>query len=410
MNIDEVREGTRIAIEVIWSHKLRSFLTVLGVVIGITSVVGMVSLIEGLNTSMSQQIQSLGSNVIYVSRLRPGMHIGRRSAEERQRPPITIEEAIAIKQNSRKIAYVSPENYYFSPSVKYRDREANLPPLLGVYPDYADVRNVELRTGRFITDGDILHGTDITVLAADPAEALFPDLDPLGKTITVDGYKLLVVGVLEKKGEILGFNPDNLVIVPYKTYQRLHPEEKELGLALRPANSDSMVQAIDEATSILRRHRGVTYDEPDNFYLSTQDTLNEIYQQLTQGIYLAMTIISSIGLLVGGIGVMNVLIVSVKERTREIGIRKAIGARRKDILIQFLVEAMTLTGTGGIFGILFGIAISVVVNSLSPLPSSTSLPWIVISFSVSLSVGLFFGIYPAMKAARLHPIDALRHE
>ena len=410
MNIDEVREGIRIASEAITTHKLRSFLTVLGVVIGIASVVGMVSLIEGLNTSMSRQIQSLGSNVIYVSRFRPGMHIGRRSAEERQRPPITIEEAMAIRQNSRRIAYVSPENYYFNPSVKYHDKEANFPPMLGIYPDYAEVRNVELKTGRFITDGDIIHGTSVAVLAADPAEALFPDLDPVGKTITVDGYKLIVVGVLEKKGAILGFNPDNLVLVPYKTYKKLHPEEKELSLALRPTHSDSMAQAIDEVTSILRRYRGVAYDEPDNFYLSTQDTLNEIYQQLTQGIYLAMMIIASIGLLVGGIGVMNILIVSVTERTREIGIRKAIGARRRDILIQFLVEAMTLTGTGGIFGILLGIAISVVVNSFSPLPSSTSLPWIVISFSVSLIIGLFFGIYPAMKAARLPPIEALRYE
>jgi putative ABC transport system permease protein len=410
MTLDEIREGIRIATGAIKSHKLRSFLTVLGGVIGITSVVGMVSLIGGLNASMSRQIQSLGSNIIYVSRFRPEMHIGRRSAEERQRPPITIEEAMAIKKFSRRIAYVSPENYFFSPKVKYRDREANFPPLVGILPDYAEVRNTNLKTGRFITDGDVIHGTDIVVIGSEPADALFPDMDPIGKTITVDGYKLTVVGVLEERGQMMGFNPDNLVFVPYKTYQRLHPEEKELSLAIRPAHPDSMPQAIDEVTSILRRHRGVAYDEPDNFHLSTQDTLNELYEQLTQGIYLAMIIISSIGLLVGGIGVMNILIVSVTERTREIGIRKAIGARRRDILIQFLVEAMTLTGAGGIFGIVFGIGISALVKALSPIPATVSVPWIIIAFSVSLSVGLTFGIFPALKAARLHPIDALRYE
>ncbi len=410
MTSAEIVEGIRIATAAIRSHKLRSFLTVLGVVIGVASVLGMVSLIEGLNTSMSQQILSMGSNVIYVTRHRPGMHIGRRSAEERQRPPITIEDAMAVKRNSTTIAWISPENYFFGSVVRYRNREANFPPMIGIYPDYAEVRNVELQSGRFITDGDILHGTDVAVLGADPAEALFPGLDPVGKTITIDGHKMTAVGVLEAKGQFMGQSQDNLLFVPYKTYRTLHPEEKDLSLSLRPSYPDSMAQAIDEVTAILRRHRGVKYDEPDNFFISTQDTMNDLYRQLTGGIYLAMIIISSIGLLVGGIGVMNVLIVSVTERTREIGIRKAIGARRRDILIQFLVEAMTLTGAGGIFGILFGILISTVVNRFSPMPSSVSMTWVVISFSVSLSVGLFFGIYPAMKAARMPPIEALRYE
>jgi putative ABC transport system permease protein len=410
MIVDEIREGIRIAAGAIKSHKLRSFLTVLGVVIGIASVVGMVSLVEGLNTSMSQQILSLGSNVIYVSKTKPGIHIGRRPPEERNRPPITYEEARAIQKYSRTISGVSPENYHFNPVIKYRDREANYPPIIGILPDYADVRNVELEAGRFVTDGDIIHGTDVVVLAADPVEALFPNDDPIGKIITIDGHKVTVVGILEEKGDFMGQSQDNLVFLPYKTFQRLHPEEIELSLAIRPSHPDSMGKAIDEVTSILRRQRGVAYDEPDNFYLSTQDMLNELYEQLTQGIYFAMIIISSIGLLVGGIGVMNILVVSVTERTREIGIRKAIGARRRDILIQFLVEAMTLTGTGGIFGILVGIGISFIVNALSPLPSSVSMLWVIISFSVSISVGLFFGIFPALKAARLNPIDALRHE
>ncbi len=410
MIIDEIREGIFIATGAIKSHKLRSFLTVLGVVIGIASVVGMVSLVEGLNTSMSQQILSLGSNVIYVSKTKPGIQIGRQSPEERRRPPITFEEARAIQRYSRTISAVSPENYFFNPVIKYRGREANYPPIIGILPDYAEVRNVDLKAGRFITDGDILHATDVAVLAADPVDALFPGEDPIGKTITIDGHKVTVVGILEEKGDFMGESQDNLVFLPYRTFQRLHPEEIELSLAIRPSHPDSMARAIDEVTAILRRQRGVAYDEPDNFYLSTQDMLNELYEQLTQGIYFAMIIISSIGLLVGGIGVMNILVVSVTERTSEIGIRKAIGARRRDILIQFLVEAMTLTGTGGIFGILAGIGISFIVDTLSPLPSSVSLPWLIISFSVSLSVGLFFGIFPAMKAARLNPIDALRYE
>ncbi len=410
MNPDELMEGLRIATWAIRTHKLRSFLTVLGVVIGIASVVGMVSLIEGLNTSMARQILSLGSHVIYVSKNKPGIHIGRRTLEERRRPPITFEDAMAVKRYSRRITYVSPENYFFNATIKYRDREANYPALIGILPDYAEVRNIDLEEGRFITDGDIIHGTNVAVLGNDPAEALFPDTDPIGKTITIDGHKMTVVGVLVKKGRFLGRSQDNQVFLPYKTYKRLHPNEKELNLALKPTDPDSIGPAIDEVTSILRHNRGVAYDDPNNFYISTQDTLNDLYRQLTGGIYIAMIIISSIGLLVGGIGVMNILIVSVTERTREIGIRKAIGARQRDILIQFLIESMVLTGTGGIFGVLLGIIISTTVNNLSPLPSSISLPWIIISLSVSLTVGLFFGVFPAMKAARLHPIDALRYE
>jgi len=407
----EIKESVLMALEAVTTHKMRSLLTILGIVIGIVSVVGMVSLVQGLNASMTEQIQSLGSNVIYVTRNTPGIHVGRPSLEERTRPQITYEHALLVKEKVRSAKAVSAENYFFGDTkVRYKDNDAISPPIVGVMPDYPEVRNVSLSKGRFLTEGDDMHGLKVCVLGSKPAEALFPTEEPLGKKITIEGRTFTVIGVLEEQGQFMGNDRDNIIMLPYRTYAYLHPEETELLLVVMPETPELIGKCMDEITVFLRLNRGVPAEAENNFHLSTQDSMNDIYRQVTGGIYVAMIVISSIGLMVGGVGVMNIMLVSVKERTREIGLRKALGARKKDIMWQFLIEAMTLTGLGGLIGVCLGIGVSLLVDSVSPLPSEVSMAWIMIAMSVSVSVGLFFGIYPASKAASLDPIEALRWE
>lgn len=395
------------------ANKVRSFLTILGVLIGVASVIGMASIIQGLNNSMAQQIQSLGSNVIYIAKFEPGIVMGMRSEEERQRKGITIEDAKAIRELCPSVGAVSPQNYYFSPAgnvVKYRDNSARRPSFGGVMPDYEEVNNSFVTDGRFITETDVHFKTYVGVIGSDVAEALFPNLDPIGKEIRVNQDHFTVVGVMEKKSSILGESQNNFVIIPYDTFVKIHPEEVELWLAVRPKTPDLINKAIDEVESVMRRRRGLTADKPNNFAVFTQEDLMETYKKVTSAIYGVMVLISSIGLIVGGVGVMNIMLVTVTERTREIGIRKAIGAKRRNILWQFLIEASTLSGLGGIIGIIFGILIGQIVKMASPLPASISLLWVLLAFSVAISVGLVFGIYPAYRAARVDPIVSLRYE
>ena len=413
MKAFEMKEGIIMAWQAIRTNKLRSFLTILGVLIGVASVIGMASIIQGLNNSMSAQIQSLGSNVIYISKYEPGIHFGRRSEEERNRKGITYGDALTIKESCPSVGAVSPQNYYFAPGgniAKYRQNEARRPSFGGVLPDYEVVNNSFVTDGRFVTESDVHFKTYVCVLGSDVSETLFPNLDPIGKEIRVNGDRFAVIGVMEKKSSILGESQNNFILIPYGTFQKIHPEEEELWLAVRPKSPELIDQTIDEIESVLRRLRGVPADKPNDFALTTQEDLMNTYRKITSAIYGVMVLISSIGLIVGGVGVMNIMLVSVTERTREIGIRKAIGARRRNILWQFLVEASTLSGLGGIIGIIIGILIGQLVNAATPLPASVSFFWIMLAFAVAVSVGLAFGIYPAYRAARVDPIVSLRYE
>ena len=412
MTLFEAREGVFLAFTAIRTHKMRSFLTVLGVLIGVASVIGMVSIITGLNNSMAEQIDSLGSNVIHISQ-HEMVHFGGLSAEERRRKDITAEHAEAIGEYCPSVGAVSPENHYWARGgnqVKYRDNKASRPAVVGVWPDYEIVNNCFAVEGRFFTEGNINFRATVTVLGNDVKEALFPNLDPLGKQIRINGKKFTVVGVMEKKPKFLGESQDNYVLIPLSTYKRTYPEDKALTLLARPVSPELTDKAIDEITQLLRRMRGVPYDKPDDFAISTQEDMMDMYKRITGAIYMVMVVISSIGLLVGGVGVMNIMLVSVTERTREIGIRKAVGARKKNILWQFLIEAMTLSGSGGLLGIVIGLLLGKFVGAVTPLAAGVSVFWIVLGFSFSVSVGLVFGIYPAYRAARLDPIVSLRYE
>ncbi len=414
MRLSEITDSILLAWGAMVANKMRSFLTILGVFIGVTAVIGMVSIIQGLNNSMAEQIESFGSNAIYVSRYKPGIQLGMRNEEERNRKHLTLEDGFAIKNYCPSIEAVAVSKIWWQPpdgnSVKYKNNEVKRFQLEGVLPDNQLVYTLTLSAGRFINQTDMRYKTYTAVLGADIAEVLFPYSDPLGEIITVNNHKFSVIGVVKKRKALLGQSLDNFILIPMTTYLKIHPADEGVWIGAEAKSPDLIPQAIDEITELLRRRRGVPYDKPNDFAVFTQDALLDIYHQITDAIYIVLIIISSIALLVGGVGVMNIMLVSVTERTREIGIRKAIGARRKDILWQFLIEAMAMTGVGGLLGIMFGFAIAAIVSATTPLSAAISIPSVIIGFSFSVGVGLFFGIYPATRAARLNPIEALRYE
>ena len=405
----------RLAFDQILSHKLRSFLTVLGVVIGVMSVIFIAAIVSGLNVTFSKQVSSLGSNIVTVTKL-PQFAFRFPTEEERQRKDLTRDDAEAIRQEAKhaeKVISILVLDFerFPNPNVRYGNTHAANVKVYGVEPDYINIYVSYVHSGRFLSEADVLHRTPVIVLGATVAETMFAHQDPLGKTVYFENDPYEVIGVLERRGSMFGFDRDNFVWLPVTTFQKLHPEAKDgLIIALKSRTQEAMPKLVDEVTEILRRRRHDGFHKPNSFDVGSQNQFIQFYEQLTGGAYLVMLVISSIGLMVGGIGVMNIMLVSVTERTREIGVRKALGARRRDILFQFLLEAMMLTAFGGIVGIVLASGVSALVDWLSPLPSRVSLFWVVMAFSVSVSVGLFFGMYPAARAARLDPIEALRYE
>jgi putative ABC transport system permease protein len=408
-------ETIQMAVDSLKSHKMRSFLTALGIVIGVMTVIGMVSIIQGLNRSFLRELEEVGSDIIGVTKFEPGIQIGDRTEEERQRKDLTFDDALALKQESDLIKAVAVSlniNFFEAVPVKYQNIRSEETLIIGMNEQYPQVLSVYLpQKGRFLTASDIQHSTKVCVLGMDTAETLFPHASPLGKEIRIGPEQFLVVGVLQKRGAMFGQTRDNFVGIPITTLMKQFPYDMaNIEIIAAPRNHGTLTETIEEITNILRKRRKVGFGKPNDFAVFTQDTIVDLYNQITGAAYMVMVVISSIGLLVGGIGVMNIMLVSVKERTREIGIRKAIGARSGDILKQFLFEAVFLTGTGGVLGILIGFLIALAVKAATPLPASVT-PWsVVLGFLVSVSVGLFFGIFPARKAARLDPIVSLRYE
>lgn len=402
------------ALSAIKANKLRAGLTILGVMVGVSSVIGMASIVDGLDGAMNQEIDNLGSNIITVTKFHPNVDYDNLTDEERNRPSITEGEAQAIIDNCTYVQGVSPQNYYFQPGgnvAKYKNRKFSRPSLMGTWPDFIGVNNKNLTEGRFITDTDEQFRLMICVIGSDIKDVLFEKDSAIGKEIRVNGNKFQVVGVFEEVESNFGNDDINkLIAIPLSTFSKLYPWEEALFLVARADSYDNIQNAMDEITGVLRNYRKVPFNKPDNFALATQDQFKDFVGNITQYIYLAMIIITSVGLMVGGIGVMNIMLVSVTERTREIGIRKAIGAKRLNIILQFLTEAMTLSGAGGIIGVIFGVSLGLIVNGLLNFPLSVSIFWVIMGFIVSVSVGLVSGVYPAIKAAYLDPIDALRYE
>ena len=414
MRFGILKEIIQMAFGSLKANKLRSFLTFLGIVIGVMTVIGTVSVIRGLNRTVSSALESAGSDLIMIRKNDP-IQMGRRSEEEEQRKDLTFEDALAIEKECslvKAVAVILIADYDQEIPVKYQNIKSQVSIILGMNEKWPQVISVyHPEEGRFLTESDIIHRTKVCVLGSDLAETLFPHTDPLEKEIMIGPEKFTVVGIFQKKGSIFGQSQDNFVGIPITALMKYFPYNlSELEIIAISRKLGYIQETKDQIINLLRRRRKVGFGKSNDFAIYTQDTFINLYNQLTGTVYLVMIAISSIGLLVGGIGVMNIMLVSVTERTREIGIRKAVGARSSDILKQFMMEAIFLTGTGGIIGVIVGFAIALLVKAATSLPASVSLWSVVLGLFVSISVGLFFGIFPAQKAAKLDPIISLRYE
>ena len=416
-----LRENTRFAFVALRAHKLRAALTILGIVIGVTTVISMVSLIVGFKNNVIASFQSFGATLVQFQKFDPRFGPGDRDESQRQRKELTVEDAMAMRKLCPSMLAVSPERYWFIggpegtpiPDLKYGSNEASPDVYAGVTSHYTLANNHYVGEGRFISEADERHAADVIVIGKDIADTLFPHVDPIGKLVLIRGAKFEVIGVFEKQGSSFFESTDSHALIPISTYDQRYPwikRERGVNIATVPKDPGLVSAITDEGTAVLRARRKVPFNKPNDFGIMTPDKLIGNFQAITSGITLAMIFISSIALLVGGVGVMNIMLVSVTERTREIGVRKAIGAVRRDIVIQFLTEAMSLSAAGGVLGILLGLAIALVVGKVSPLKTETPLWSILVGFGVSVSIGLIFGTYPAYKAAKLDPIEALRYE
>ncbi len=404
------------------ANRMRSILTTLGVIIGVTTVISMMSIIEGINNYTYKLFGSIGSNIIYIQKYKWQLFVGSsqrgRWREIFRRPDLTIDDAKAIERLPSVdlvVAYRSLPNL----KVKRGTNVVDQAHLQGATPGIIEISGYSLAYGRPLLQQDEDFRRRVCVIGQYYVENLFdPGEDPLGQTIQIGNQKFTVIGVLKERGQLLSNNLDNIIIVPLSTAEKYLVNTRfranrtwfSLGIIARVAPGYTMEEAMSDIRALLRERRGLRFDEEDNFGLNTQQMLLSTYRKLTSGIFLAMIGIASLALLVGGIGIMNIMLVSVTERTREIGLRMAVGAKRREILAQFLLEAIILTSIGGLIGVLLGFILGKLVAALTPLPSHTPLWSVFLGLGFSIVIGLFFGIYPARKAAKLNPIEALRYE
>jgi len=408
MTLGSLGSGIGLALGTVRAHKLRSFLTVLGVIIGTGAVIGVGSIIAGLDTAISNLLRSFGPNTIIVLR---GSAMGNWTPEELKRKPLNLEQARAVEERCPSVEHVSP---YLFPlngihTAKYGGNELYQIQMGGTEEAYS-YGGTTLKRGRFFSDFESNHRMPVVVIGEDVEKQLLPNLDPIGKWIEVDGHSMQVVGVMDRPASSLPGQDDTRILVPYFTMRKMFPDATEHMLVII-AYPGQLDKAQDQTRAALRLVRHVPFNAADTFSMQTAEQMIEDFHRVTGTVALVMVILSSIGLLVGGIGVMNIMLVSVTERTREIGVRKAVGARRGDIVLQFLTEAVVLTGLGGILGLLLGWLISLAARlAFSNLPTAVPLWAAVAGIMMSVGVGLFFGIWPAARAAGLDPVEALRYE
>jgi putative ABC transport system permease protein len=413
------KEVLVMAMDSIFSHKFRSFLTILGIVVGVMTAIVVASILTGMRQSIVSIVEEYGTNNIYAYHLSTGF--GPRSRDERNRKPLTDDDAVAILNQStavQDVTSVAPNigsfNGGFDDNLVYEGKNYRWALTDGVQPNYAQMTNLVIRQGRFITEADNYQRRNVLVIGVNAVDALFPNEkdDVIGKVVRMNGTTWEIIGVIEKrKAGFFGENEeDRKVFLPYRTARKAAPDREEI-LHIIQAKPGQLNDAALEVEGILRQRRGVKYGEPNNFDVKTADNFIAQFDGIIGGVGLAAIAISCLGLLVGGIGVMNIMLVSVTERTKEIGIRKAIGATKSAIVLQFLLEAMTLTFFGGIIGVVLAIGASNLIMLLIPsLPAQIPLWAIITGLTVSVGVGLIFGVLPARKAAKLDPIECLRYE
>jgi putative ABC transport system permease protein len=408
-------ELVRLSLETFRTHRMRSFLTALGIIIGVMTVIAIVSLIQGMNYEVEKQISSLGSNTIFVQKFSFGM--GRLDWDEiNKRPNLTMDDALAIGQLPT-IDKVAPSRSRMVSKITWRGNKVTSVEVSGTTPAASVIANYAVETGRFINSDDSLRRHSVCVIGGYIVDNLFPYETPLGKRLVMDGKSYIIVGVLARKGSFLGQSQDNIIIVPITTFEKdfapgrgIGELQYSIGVMAMPKKGATLENAIDQIRELMRRRHQLGYDKPDDFGISTQDTIRDIYRNITRVAYIVMIAVAAISLLVGGIGIMNIMLVAVAERTREIGLRKALGATNQDVLWQFLLEAVMLSLVGGAVGVALGVGIAKVVELTAHLHAEAPFWTILVGVGFSAGVGIFFGIYPASRAARLNPIQALRYE
>ncbi|GAC1700902.1 MAG: ABC transporter permease [Candidatus Acidiferrum sp.] len=406
-------ENLRQAMETLRAHKMRSGLTVFGVVLGVSVIMLVAALLTGFDQQIQNEIKSVGADTAAITRWNQGPHAGRRPLEERLRKPLTLEDAQAIKEACPSIKDITAFVTWWEKGHNARTKAGQVTAIdfYGAQGNFPDVQaDGALLEGRFIAEGDDLHREKVAMIGENVAPVLFPEGHPIGKDMQVDGSDFTVIAVLEKpKGGLGDSDEDRRVVIPYNTFRKLYPGAYENIFRFR-AYPGVLSRAVDEAREVLRRRRKVANNAPDNFSIQTPEQTVEQFHSIVGMVALAAVVLSSVGLLIGGVGVMNIMLVSVTERTREIGIRKALGAKRKDITWQFLLEAMALTGTGGLIALVLVSGLVMLVRVTLKWPGSVPFWAAATGVIVSIGVGLFFGVWPATKAAKLDPVEALRHE
>ena len=407
--MNQILDSIVIALQAIWSNKLRSFMTVLGNIVAVTSIVTVVTLIQGMNGMVADAIVSdVGADSFTIQRRPPILN---EDDEERTRnnPLITIDEANAIRAFSPIIASVAAQANR-NATVSYRTEEVDNAQIQGVTSSYTDFSTFSVQTGRMMSPVEVERSQPVALLGWGLADRLFGEINPLDKTIKIAGINFRVVGVSEQKGSFFGNSQDNYAVIPLGAYQRLFGARQSLQLMVKPVSTDLMPTAMDDATVALRVSRRLKPAERDNFGIFTSETILNLYKQVTSGIFAVLVGIVALSLVVGGIVIMNIMLMVVSERTREIGLRKALGAKRKDIMTQVLTESITLSTFGGIIGIGLGSLAAMAIASFTPLPARLEMWSVILGIGITAAVGLFFGAYPASRAASLDPIEALRRE
>ena len=406
-------EGFKIALTAIWAHKLRAFLTALGILMGVTTVIAMLSIVGGVNQQVVSELNSIGVNVFYVQKF-PALMISTNRRKWASRQDLDMEQAREIRRRCPAVAEVSPYHWTQAKQVRFRNRKTNPDVVVvGAVETFLEVATETLQDGRFFTALDVSRNRPVCVIGVDVVNELFPFSDPIGQEVRIQGHRYTVIGTLAERGSIFGQSRDNEAIIPIGLFERQmgRHDKRNYSIAVRVRPDVPAYKAISQVRAALRAIRNVPFLEEDNFVIETRDSIMDAYTNITGAIFAAAIGIAFISLLVGGIGIMNIMLVSVRERTREIGVRMAMGAKRRDVLVQFLIEAVTVSAIGGVLGVLLGIVgLRIAAGVYPDLPVQINSSAVILAFGFSVGAGVFFGVYPARKAAQLDPIECLRYE